>query len=110
MNKFSIGNRLLAGFSFVLLLLAVIIGTGVSSLYKSEDQLGNVKRISGLTNEAVRATIADTGIQEQIKALMMVDEKSEKDQIVSKILKLRKECAEAVDVLDKNTKTPDGRK
>jgi hypothetical protein len=34
MNKFSIGNRLLAGFSFGLLLLAVINGTWVTVLQK----------------------------------------------------------------------------
>jgi len=110
MNKFSIGTRLLAGFSFVLLLLAVIIGTGVSSLYKSEDQLGNVKRISGLMNQSVVATIANKSIQEQIRSLAMMDGKAEKEQTVIKMKQMRKEYDDAVDVLDKNTKTPDGRK
>ncbi|ABK98355.1 methyl-accepting chemotaxis protein [Pelobacter propionicus] len=110
MSKFSIGTRLLAGFSFVLILLAVIIATGVNSLNKSEDQLKNVKRISGLSNKVVVATIADKDIQELVKGLIMVDLSAERGRVVASIRELEQKCAEAVDVLDKNTKTPDGKK
>ncbi len=110
MRRFAIGTRLLAGFSFVLLLLAIIIGTGVRSLYKSEDQLKNVKRISGLSNKVVLATIADKNIQELVKGLSMVDDRPEKERIVASIRELGRACDQAVDVLENNTKTPDGRK
>lgn len=67
MSRFTIRTRLLAGFSFILLLLAIIIGTGVNSLHKSEDQLNNVKRISGLSNHVVKAATALAVVDESVK-------------------------------------------
>jgi len=101
---------LLTGFSFILLLLAVIIGTGVSSLYKSEDQLSNVKRISNLSNNVVKAATALAVVDESVKQLSMVETAAEKERLVTKIKESRVKYKETIDVVDKNTKTPDGRK
>ena len=110
MSRFTIGTRLLVGFSFILLLLVVIIGTGVNSLYKSEDQLNNVKRISMLSNKASVFLMSAKGIHESIKSLIVYDQKADKEKIVGHIKELRVKRDEALDVLEKNTKTPDGKK
>ncbi len=110
MNSFSIRTRLLAGFSFILLLLAVIIGTGVNSLYKSEDQLKNVKRISGLSNNVVKASTALAVVDESVKKLDFATSAAEKEKIIATIKESRAKYKEYIDFVDKNTKTPDGRK
>ncbi len=110
MDKFSIRTRLLAGFAFTLVLLAVIIATGVSSLYKSQDQLKNVKRISNLSNHVVKAATALAVVDESVKQLSIVETGAEKDKLVAKIKESRAKYKESIDVVEKNTKTPDGKK
>jgi len=110
MSNFTIRARLLAGFSFILLLLAVIIGTGVSSLYKSEEQLSNVKRISGLSNHVVKAATALAVVDESVKKLDFATSRAEKEKIVATIKESRAKYKESIDVVEKNTKTPDGKK
>ncbi len=110
MDKFSIRTRLLAGFAFTLVLLAVIIATGVSSLYKSQDQLKNVKRISSLSNHVVKAATALAVVDESVKQLSIVETGAEKDKLVAKIKESRAKYKESIDVVEKNTKTPDGKK
>jgi methyl-accepting chemotaxis protein len=110
MSKLTIRTRLLAGFFFVLLLLAMIIATGVSSLYKSEEQLNNVKRISGLSNNVVKAATALAVVDESVKKLDFAVSMAEKEKIVAEINSNRLKYKEAIDVVEKNTKTPDGKK
>lgn len=110
MSNFTIRTRLLAGFSFILLLLAVIIGTGVNSLYKSEDQLNNVKRISGLSNHVVKAATALAVVDESVKKLDFAASAAEREKLVETIKASRAKYKESIDVVEKNTKTPDGKK
>ncbi|HQB38294.1 MAG TPA: methyl-accepting chemotaxis protein, partial [Deltaproteobacteria bacterium] len=108
MNRFTIGTRLMIGFAFVSLLLMVVIGVGVSSLKKSETQLSNVNRISMLSNNVVKTTIALKNIQDCIKGMTITDEKGEKEKLVVQIKELRGKLDESFAVVEKNTKTPDG--
>ncbi|BCS52323.1 methyl-accepting chemotaxis protein [Geobacter sp. SVR] len=110
MNRFSIGSRLLVGFSIVTILLLAVIGAGVSSLSKSEDQLGNVKRITMLSSNVARVQAYLKTIDESIKGLILHEEQSDKDKQLAAIEGLKSKYREALDIVDKNTKTPEGKK
>jgi methyl-accepting chemotaxis protein len=110
MKNLKIGSRLFLGFSIVVLLLIIVIGAGVNSLSKSSEQLENVNRISSLTGKSSKVLISLKNIDDAIKGLVMVDTAAERAALSAVIEENRKTYQESFDFVEKNTKTPDGKK
>ena len=110
MNRFTIGTRLLVGFSIVSLLLVIVIGSGVRSLYKSQEQLENVKRVNMLSGNVAKAATSLKTLDDAIKGIVLLENRAAKEKLVAKIQELRGAYREALDVVEKNTKTPEGKK
>lgn len=110
MKNLKIGSRLFLGFSIVVVLLIIVIGAGVNSLSKSSEQLENVNRISTLTGNSAKVLISLKNIDDAIKGLVMVDTAAERTALSATIEENRKTYQESFDFVEKNTKTPDGKK
>lgn len=108
MKNFSIGTRLLAGFSIVALLLVIVLGMGINSLLNSGEQLENVNRISDLSSSAAKVQLSIKNIDEGIKSLILTDKAAERDKINAQIDESRKTYRESIAFVEKSTKTPDG--
>ena len=108
MKNFTIGSRLLAGFSIVALLLVIVIATGINSLLNSGEQLENVNRISDLSSSAAKVQLSIKSVDEGIKGLILVDSAADREKINTQIEESRKIYHESIAFVEKNTKTPDG--
>jgi methyl-accepting chemotaxis protein len=110
MKNFTIGTRLLFGFSIVSLLLVIVIGTSVNSLHNSGDQLENVSRISDLRGRVSKVLMSLKNIDESIKGLTLVDNPADREKLSTRIDENRTIYRENIEFVEKNTKTPDGKK
>lgn len=110
MKSFAIGTRLLFGFAFVSLLLVIVVGMGVNSLYNSGDQLDNVNRISDLSSKVSKVQMSIKDINESIKGLILADTPAEREKITARIEEYRKAYRENIEFVEKTTKTPEGKK
>jgi methyl-accepting chemotaxis protein len=110
MNNVSIRTRLIAGFSLISLVLVIVIGTGIKSLYVSADQLENVNRISDLSANASKMLLNLKNIDEAVKGLVLAESQADRDKLLTRIEEYRKTYKEAFGQVKKNTKTPDGKK
>ncbi len=108
MKNFTIGTRLLAGFSIVALLLVIVIATGINSLLNSGEQLENVNRISDLSSNAAKVQLSIKNVDEGIKGLILVDNAADREKINAQIEESRKIYRESIAFVEKSTKTPDG--
>ncbi|GFO61153.1 methyl-accepting chemotaxis protein [Geomonas silvestris] len=110
MKNLSIGTRLFAGFTLVSLILVIVVGTGIKSLYTSADQLENVNRVSDLSANAAKVLMSIKEVNEAIKGLVLADTQAERDKLNARIEESRKSYKQALEFVVKNTKTPDGKK
>ncbi|KAB0672190.1 methyl-accepting chemotaxis protein [Oryzomonas sagensis] len=110
MKNLTIGTRLLAGFSIVSLLLVIVIATAVNGLYTSGDQLENVNRVSDLSARVAKAQMNLKNIDESIKGLILADTPADREKLTARIVEYRKTYRDNVAFVEKNTKTPEGKK
>jgi len=110
MKNFTIGTRLLMGFAIVLLLLVIVIGTAVNGLSKSGDQLENVNRVSDLSGRTAKVLISIKSIEESIKGLILAESPPDRERLTARIEENRKIYRDNIDFVEKNTKTPEGKK
>ncbi|WP_240731974.1 methyl-accepting chemotaxis protein [Geobacter sp. FeAm09] len=110
MKNLTIGTRLQTGFCIGSLLLVIVIATAVNGLYKSADQLENVNRVSDLSDRTAKVQLSLKNIDEAIKGLILADTPADREKLSARIEEYRKTYRENMDIVDKNTKTPDGKK
>jgi len=110
MKNLTIGTRLLIGFSIVSLLLVMVIASAVNGLYKSGDQLENVNRVSDLNGRVAKAQICIKNIDDSIKGLILADAPNDRERLTARIEENRKIYQDSITFVEKNTKTPEGKK
>jgi len=110
MKNLTIGTRLFAGFALVSLVLIIVVATGMNSLYTSADQLENVNRISDLSAAASRVLLNVKGIDDAVKGLILTDDPAERAKLNARIEEHRNKYQEAFNLVEKKTKTPDGKR
>ena len=110
MKNLTIGTRLLIGFSIVSLLLVIVIGTAVNGLYKNGDQLENVNRVSDLSSKVAKALICIKSIDESLKGMILAETPADRERLTARIEENRKIYRDDIAFVEKNTKTPEGKK
>ncbi|GFO67988.1 methyl-accepting chemotaxis protein [Geomonas limicola] len=110
MKNLSIGTRLFAGFTLISLILVIVIATGVKSLSNSSDQLDNVNRVSDLSSAAASVMLGVREVNESLKSLFLAETQADRDQLASRVEKSRARYRESLALLQKKTKTPEGKR